>query len=68
MSVANRGDMVSCFAGVARAPVPLMAAAWIAHASSRLICPEGIYHALAKGFIERASPLPASSEHRADVQ
>jgi H+/Cl- antiporter ClcA len=35
--------------------VPLMAAAWIAHASSRLICPEGIYHALARGFIERAT-------------
>ncbi len=36
--------------------VPLMAAALIAHASSRLICKEGVYHALAKGFIERASP------------
>jgi H+/Cl- antiporter ClcA len=32
--------------------VPLMAAAWIAHASSRLICREGVYHALAKGFGE----------------
>ncbi|WGR97677.1 chloride channel protein [Bradyrhizobium sp. ISRA443] len=38
--------------------VPLMTAALIAHASSRLICKEGIYHALAKGFIERASPAP----------
>lgn len=35
--------------------VPLMAAALIAHATSRLICEEGIYHALAKGFIERAA-------------
>lgn len=35
--------------------VPLMAAAWIAHASSRLICKEGVYHALARGFIDRAS-------------
>ncbi len=34
--------------------VPLMAAALIGHASSRLICEEGIYHALAKGFIEKA--------------
>ncbi len=34
--------------------VPLMAAAWIAHASSRLICKEGVYHALARGFIQRA--------------
>ncbi|WGS18893.1 MULTISPECIES: chloride channel protein [unclassified Bradyrhizobium] len=38
--------------------VPLMTAALIAHASSRLICKEGVYHALAKGFIERASPAP----------
>ena len=36
--------------------VPLMAAALIAYASSRLICKEGVYHALAKGFIERSSP------------
>lgn len=36
--------------------VPLMAAALIAHASSRLICKEGVYHALANGFIDRASP------------
>jgi H+/Cl- antiporter ClcA len=34
--------------------VPLMAAAMIAYASSRAICEEGVYHALAKGFIERA--------------
>jgi chloride channel protein, CIC family len=33
--------------------VPLMAAALIAHATSRLVC-EGVYHALAKGFVERA--------------
>lgn len=33
--------------------VPLMAAALIAHLVSRLVCEEGIYHALAKGFIER---------------
>jgi H+/Cl- antiporter ClcA len=39
--------------------VPLMAAALIAHASSRLICKEGVYHALARGFIERASPARA---------
>lgn len=30
--------------------VPLMAAAMIAYATSRLICPEGIYHALAAGY------------------
>ena len=35
--------------------VPVMAAALIAHATSRLVCEEGVYHALAKGFIERAA-------------
>lgn len=36
--------------------VPLMAAALIAHATSRLVCEEGVYHALAKGFVEQAEP------------
>ena len=31
--------------------VPLMAAALIAHATSRLICREGVYHALSKRFL-----------------
>lgn len=35
--------------------VPLMAASMIAYATSRLVCKEGIYHALAKGFITSAS-------------
>ena len=40
--------------------VPLMTAALIAYATSRLVCEEGIYHALAKGFIERStSPAEA---------
>jgi H+/Cl- antiporter ClcA len=30
--------------------VPLMAASLIAYSTSRLVCPEGTYHALAKGF------------------
>ena len=34
--------------------VPLMAAALIAYGTSRLICQEGIYHALARGFLQRA--------------
>ncbi|WP_319797643.1 chloride channel protein [Nitrobacter sp.] len=34
--------------------VPLMAAALIAYGSSRLVCKEGVYHALAKGFLQRA--------------
>jgi H+/Cl- antiporter ClcA len=35
--------------------VPLMAAALIAYATSRLVCHEGIYHALAKGFLRFGS-------------
>ena len=31
--------------------IPLMAAALIGYLASRLICPEGIYHALSKGFL-----------------
>ncbi|MCB1413745.1 MAG: chloride channel protein [Xanthobacteraceae bacterium] len=31
--------------------VPLMAASMIAYATSRLVCSEGIYHALAKGYL-----------------
>ena len=34
---------------------PLMAAALIAYATSRLICREGVYHALAKSFLPRAA-------------
>jgi len=34
--------------------VPLMAAALIAHATSKLVCEEGVYHALAKGFVDKA--------------
>lgn len=34
--------------------VPLMAAAMIAYASSRLVCEEGIYHALAQRFVAQA--------------
>jgi H+/Cl- antiporter ClcA len=41
--------------------VPVMASALIAHASSRLICKEGIYHALAKGFIAPDSPAQKSA-------
>jgi len=32
--------------------IPLMASALLASAASRLICPEGVYHALAKGFAQ----------------
>jgi H+/Cl- antiporter ClcA len=33
--------------------LPLMVASLIAYATSRVVCPEGIYHALAKGFLHR---------------
>lgn len=32
--------------------VPVMAAAVIARATSGLVCPEGVYHALSKGFLQ----------------
>jgi H+/Cl- antiporter ClcA len=38
--------------------IPLMAAALIAYAASRLVCPEGIYHALAKGFLRAGTATP----------
>jgi H+/Cl- antiporter ClcA len=34
--------------------IPLMAAAYIGYASSRLICAEGVYHALARNFLAAA--------------
>jgi H+/Cl- antiporter ClcA len=43
--------------------VPLMMASLIAYGVSRLICEEGLYHALAKGFVAKAeqpAPKPAS--------
>ncbi|MEN3976543.1 chloride channel protein [Emcibacter sp. SYSU 3D8] len=39
--------------------LPLMAAAAIAHGASRLVCREGIYHALSKGFLP-AKPAKAA--------
>lgn len=36
--------------------VPVMMASLIAYGTSRLICEEGLYHALAKGFVEKAAP------------
>jgi H+/Cl- antiporter ClcA len=41
--------------------VPLMAASLIAYGTSRLICEEGIYHALAKGFVAKAELPDAAS-------
>lgn len=36
--------------------VPLMLAAVIAHSASRLVCKEGVYHALARNFLAAAGP------------
>jgi H+/Cl- antiporter ClcA len=41
--------------------IPLMTSALIAYGASRLVCPEGIYHALAKGFAQARvgeTPMP----------
>lgn len=38
--------------------IPLMASALIAYAVSRLVCPEGVYHALSKGFVHRPATEP----------
>jgi H+/Cl- antiporter ClcA len=44
--------------------IPLMAASLIAYATSKLICHEGIYHALSKGFVAR-SGAPAEPQDKA---
>jgi H+/Cl- antiporter ClcA len=36
--------------------IPLMAAAFIAQATTKLVCPEGLYHALAKNFLKATAP------------
>ena len=36
--------------------IPLMCASLVAWATSRIVCPEGIYHALAKGFAHAHEP------------
>jgi H+/Cl- antiporter ClcA len=41
--------------------IPLMAAALIAHATSRLVCREGIYHALANRLLESVKRPPSFS-------
>ena len=40
--------------------VPLMLASVIAYSASRLVCPIGVYHALAEGFLRQASPPAAA--------
>jgi H+/Cl- antiporter ClcA len=41
--------------------LPLMLAALIAYASSRLVCREGVYHALSKGFLQRETAPSGSA-------
>lgn len=48
--------------------VPLMAASLIAYATSRLICHEGIYHALSKGFLAQSAAVAAPDRHQSDVR
>ncbi|MCK1715452.1 chloride channel protein [Bradyrhizobium sp. 143] len=42
--------------------VPLIASALIAQAISRILCPEGIYHALAKGFLQAHTARVSASQ------
>ena len=42
--------------------VPLMLTSLIGHAASRLVCPEGVYHALAHNFVAAAEPGRASEK------
>ena len=47
--------------------IPLMVAALIADAASRLVCKESVYHALSKVFIPPAPPKPAEDEFDDDL-
>ena len=47
--------------------VPLMAAALIAHATSRILCEEGIYHALARGFVREGDRLRDGGLHESPL-
>ena len=48
--------------------VPVMAAALIAHATSGLVCPEGVYHALSKGFLQSGrGQTDTASDHARKV-
>ena len=40
--------------------IPLMCAALIGYGASKIVCPEGIYHALAKGFAHPKAPVTAN--------
>jgi H+/Cl- antiporter ClcA len=40
--------------------IPLMCAALIGYVASKIVCPEGIYHALAKGFAHPKPPVTAN--------
>ena len=47
--------------------IPLMAAALIAYAASRLVCHEGIYHALSKGFVAKAQAARAAAQDQSPI-
>jgi len=46
--------------------IPLMTAAFVGYAASRLVCHEGVYHALAKNFVAAALPLEHASPSNLD--
>jgi len=39
--------------------LPLMTASFLAYSTSRLICPNSVYHALSENFLKRRAPAPA---------
>ncbi len=41
--------------------LPLMVAAIIAYGASRLVCAEGVYHALARNYLAAAHPKPVTT-------
>jgi len=43
--------------------LPLMATSFVAYGTSRLICPEPIYQALAQTFLPRRTPPPVSADN-----
>jgi H+/Cl- antiporter ClcA len=50
--------------------LPLMATAFIAYATSRLVCHEPVYRALAQGFLDRlrmAEPSPPGGDKPDEV-
>lgn len=42
--------------------LPLMTASFLAYSTSRLICPNSVYHALSENFLKRRAPAPSPAK------